>query len=250
MDDGSGLRLFSLGIVVEDKKKGTDYILVSPIETLNIQKPGNIKEYNKVYEGTKEELESKNFITEHESKNYLSAKWLPFGQSNRNTSPDVVKNETVLIFKYGDVDEYYWITIFREPELRRKETVEYVYSNIAKGMAPYDKNTSYWIEVSTDRKYIHLHTSKNDGEFTTFDVKIDTKKGFLNIDDSRGNVINFDSPSNTITINTKNNVIINTKSDTVINAGKKVDVNSPKINLNGDVTVKGYLLAKGGSNLK
>lgn len=250
MEDLSKLRLYSLGIVVEDKPDGTDTVLVTPVEILNIQKPGNIKEYNKVYEGTKEELESKNFLTEHESKNYLSAKWIPFGISNRNTSPDVVKNETILIFKYADVDEYFWTTVFREPELRRKEHVEYVFSNLAKGMVAYDKNTSYWMTVSTKKKIVHLHTSKNDGEFTTFDIIIDTKKGLLTIDDGVGDVITLNAPTNTFTINTKKDTVVNTGGNTTINATKSVNVNTPKTNINGDVTVKGYLLVQGGSNLK
>lgn len=53
------------------------------------------------------------------ARNYLKAKWLPLGHSNRlKAAPDLVKNETILLFKFGDVDEYYWTTIFREVELR------------------------------------------------------------------------------------------------------------------------------------
>lgn len=200
--DTSNLKLYSLGIVVEDKPRGTDFILVSPIETLNIQTPGSIKEYNKDYKGDKKELESTNFKTEHEAKNYLRAKWIPFGHSNRITAPDVIVNETVVLFKFGDVNEYYWTTIFREPELRRLETVNYGFSNVRDGIASksFDKTTSYWQEVSTHDKYIHIHTSMNDGEPFEYDVVIDTKTGFINMRDNVGNFIELNSPNNAITL--------------------------------------------------
>lgn len=200
--DVSNLKLYSLGIVVETKPPGTDFILVSPIETLNIQTPGSIKEYSKDFKGDKKELESANFKSEHEAKNYFRAKWIPFGHSNRITAPDVVVNETVILFKFGEVNEYYWTTIFREPELRRLETVNYGYSNVRDGIASksFDKTTSYWQEISTRDKYIHIHTSMNDGEPFEYDVVIDTKTGFINMRDNVGNFIELNSPNNAITM--------------------------------------------------
>jgi len=248
----SNLKLHSLGIVVETKPEGTDFILVTPIEELNIQTPGNIKEYKKEYEGSKKELESTNFKTEHEAKNYLRAKWLPFGHSNRNSAPDVVANETVVLFKFADVDEYYWTTIFREPELRRQETVQYAFSNLPKGIAAFDKDTSYWIEVSTKHKYVHLHTSNNDKEHTTYDIKIDTKKGNIEIKDGKKNNILFDSATNSLTVNTENALTINTKNIVNVNtkianivASSEMNITSPNINMTGNVNVSGNINGKG-----
>jgi len=236
----SKLKLYSLGIVIENKQEGSDVIKVSPIEELNIQTPGLIKDFNKEYEGNKKELGPTNFKTEHEAKNYLLAKWLPFGHSNRNTAPDVVANETVILFKYANVDEYFWTTLFREPELRRQETVEYAFSNIPSGIKAFNKNTSYWLEVSTRHKYIHLHTSKNDGEKVTYDIIIDTKGGSITIKDDRKNSITLNSVGDTITINTGNEVTINAKN--------VVNVKSPTINLDGNVNISGRVRVKGGSS--
>lgn len=207
-DKFSNLRPYSLGIVVETKPRGIDYILVSPLETLNIQTPGLIKEYNKEYKGDHADLESKSFKTEHESKNYLKAKWLPFGESNRTSAPDVVANETVMIYKFGDVDEYYWFDVMREPELRRLEDVLYSYSNKPNGIDAFDKKSSYWVRYNTKDKYIYLHTSDNDGEHTVYDLIIDTKEGNITVKDGKGNHLVFDSAADTLSAHFNKQVLI------------------------------------------
>lgn len=253
----SGLKLYSLGIVVETKPKGVDYILVTPIESLNIQAQGSIKEYKKDFKGNQKELESTNFKTEHEAKNYIRARWLPFGHSNRISAPDVNANETVILFKFGDVDEVYWTTIFREPELRRLEDVLFALSNLPKGMTAFDKESSYWMHWSTQDKFVHLHTSANDKEHTTYDIKLDTKTGVLDIKDGKGNEIQLHSPSNTLTVNTKNKVEVNAENETVVNtkvakvtATTSTTVTSPTIDLKGNVNIDGNLVTKGKTTAK
>ena len=248
----SGLRFYSLGIVVEDKPAGVDYILVSPIETLNIQAPGSIKEYSKSFKGDQKELEATNFKTEHESKNYERAKWLPFGHSNRISAPDMIANETVILFKFAGVDDVYWTTLFREPTLRRLEDVLYAFSNLPKGMVAFDENTSYWARFSTRDKFVQIHTSMNDGEHTTYDIKIDTKVGTLEIKDGKKNNILLHSPSNTLTVNTQNAVNVNTTKEVniftkVANivAETSVTIKSKIINFIGNVNIEGDTKMKG-----
>lgn len=235
----SKLRLYSLGIVVEDKPPETDIILVSPIEVLNIQQPGSIKEYQKTSKGTLKGVHNNDFKTEHKATNYLRAKWISFGQSNRITAPDVVANETVILFKYENVDEYYWTTIFREPELRRLETVHYAYSNLSSGKTQkaFDKKTSYWVDIDTRNKYIQLHTAMNDGEYTEYDITIDTKKGYLEIKDKKGNYIKLDSTKDVVTVNTLKTVNVV--------AGQSVTITTPTVFINGNVEVKGNIHATG-----
>lgn len=233
----SNLKLYSLGIVVETKPPGTDIILVSPIEVLNIQKPGSIKDNSTKFEGSLKNVDNKSFKSELRASNYLKAKWLPFGQSNRITAPDVVANETVILFKFGDVDEYYWTTIFREVELRRLETVLYGFSNIKNGITPFDKSTSYWLEVDTKNKTVKFHTSMNDGEYTEYNITIDTKTGTLNISDKKNNFIHLDSSKDHITINTNSSITAITKN---------FNVNAPNILLNGNVVITQNLQVNNG----
>ena len=208
-DRRSKLQLYSIGIVVEDKKDGSDDILVFPVEELP-QIDGPIADHAPDYKvampnagGVQQTAEIKGSAT-------LTAKWLPYGQSNRITAPDVIKNETVALFRYADTDEYYWTTIFREPSIRRLETVCYMYGNLKTPLKQWDKATSYWVEVSTKLKYIKLHTSKSDGEPFGYDVTIDPKNGFVEIKDDRGNLIKLDSEATILTLENaeKSNVVL------------------------------------------
>lgn len=247
------LKIYSLGIVVETKPPGTDIILVTPIENLNIQESGPIKDKKYKSEGKLKDITSVNFQSEINSRNYLRAKWLPLSNSNRMTAPDVVANETVILFKYQNVDEYYWTTIFREPELRRLETVNYSYSNLRSGITAFNKTTSYWFEVDTRNKKIHLHTSMNDNEYTEYDIDIDTKNGILYITDKKGNIIKLNSKEDKILVNTNNDVTINTAktiniiTGTTVNivAGNSINITAPNIVMNGDITTNGNINASG-----
>lgn len=161
----------------------------------------------------------------------IKAKWIPFGNSNRDTAPDVRKNETVLIFRFADEQEYYWDTIFREPELRRLERVRYSYCNRPEGLEAYDDDTSYWLEYSTVDQHVWLHTSDNNGEPCKYDIKIDSKAGTVTIKDDIGNIIHLDSPSGVLETTTTNKVIFNT-GDFIVNANL-VQFNTPLVIMNG-----------------
>ncbi len=236
----SELKLYSLGIVVEDKPVGSDFVMVTPIEVLNIQKAGNIKDAQTKFEGTLKNADDKNFATELNSSSYLKAKWLAFGQSNRITSPDVVANETVVLFKFGDVDEYYWTTIFREVELRRQETVLYGFGNLKSGMAAFDKSTSYWLEVDTKKKTVKFHTAMNDGEYTEYDIVIDTKAGTFSLKDKKGNTFLLDSK--------QDKFMVNALKEIEGTAGQVINLKAPTINLEGNVNIKGNVSTTGNTS--
>lgn len=225
----SNLKPYSLGIVVETKPRGTDYILVSPIEELNIQPEGSIKDYKKDFKGNQQDLESTSFKTEHESKNYIRAKWTPFSESNRTSAPDVVAGETVMIYKFGDVDEYFWHDVMREPELRRLEDVLYSYSNQKSGTASFDKDTSYWVRYNTKDKYIQLHTAKNDGEPFAYDIMINTRVGAVIVKDDVGNFIQLDSASDTVSVNTNRDINLTAGSNINIKAGNAINLQASSI---------------------
>jgi len=227
----SGLKLYSLGIVAVTKDKGSDAIKVTPIEVLTLGNKKLSEEKNN-YKVEMPDAKGIKRSSEIESESMLIAKWIPFGHSNRLTPPDVVAGETVILFRFADTEEYYWTTIFREPKLRRLETVNYGYCNIPQGLEPFDKQTSYWFEVSTDQKYIKLHTSKNDGEPYEYDITLDTEKGNLLIDDNAGNSIELNSEQSKLSILTNTDVYI--KSPTVT-------IEAETTHITGNVQVDGNL---------
>lgn len=226
MEECSKLRIYSLGVVVEKKPRGTDIVLVSPVEHLNIQSNGIILEHNSSFSGDHPTSSSKQFNTEHTAKDYIRAKWLSIGENNRTTAPDLNINETVLLFKFGDVDEYYWTDMFREPELRRLEDVTYSYSNLKEGLEAFSKDTSYFIRYNTCEKFIHLHTSDNDGEHTTYDITVNTDRGSITVVDGKGNNIVFDSKEDTLSAFFNKDINIVAGRDINISAGRHYNVDS------------------------
>ena len=239
--DMSKLKLYSIGIVIEDKKDNSDYIKASPVENIR-SKNDVLTDEDKKYESNttnSKDVKTKDKLTGGSS---LVAKWIPFGHSNRISAPDVYKNETVVIFKFADTDEYYWTTIFREPLLRRLETVLYGFSDLKEFGKAFDKNSSYWMEVSTKKGYIHLHTAKSNKEPYGYDVKIDTARGVLLIDDNAGNSININSKEGIMDFKAVNKINFTTK-EMNINANVKskgsftnngVNTSSTHVHGNGD----------------
>lgn len=242
----SNLKLYSLGIVTKDKLPGDDYIEVCPIEKFSIQESNELGKKEKIDKSSLKDSNNKGFDTEVKHSNVVKAKWISLGVSNRTTAPDVYKSETVLLFKFADVNEYYWTTIFREPNLRRQETVLYSYSNLKSGLEAYDLDTSYYFLVDTRNKKIVLKTSNNDGELTTYNVTIDTKKGSVEIKDGKNNFIQLDSEKDTLTATTNSSVVINTK-NFVVNA-QSTTINTTNFNLNSSNTnMTGNVVSSGSS---
>lgn len=255
---GSHLTFYSLGIVTSDKARNSDKIKVYPVEDLPMI-DGKVTDFLKKYDVNMPDAKGVVKSSKAEGTAVIEASWISLGVSNRMSSPDVIKNETVLLLKYSDAEEFYWITIFREPKIRRLETVLYAFGNLVASLVPWDKLTSYWFEVSTHDKHIKLHTSKSNGEPFEYDVTIDTRNGYIEIKDDIGNVIKLDSKENTIdmtankeinlvapTVNISGSAGINMSSSTSINQ-KAPDLNvTANTNMTGNIGVAGDV-SMGGS---
>lgn len=229
----SELKIYSLGIVLTDKARNSDTIEVLPIEALPFVE-GDISatEYkHKSNYVNKDGIKYESNIT---GNNKLLAKWIPFGNSNRLSSPDVVKNETVLLFRFADTEEYYWTTIFREPSLRRLETVHFAISDLIKGLDAFDKTSSYWLEASTHDQYVQLHTSKSNGEAFAYDIIVNAKDGKVTITDDIGNYIIIDSTENHIQVNSNSQI---TLTSPVVNIIANTTNISNDLNVGGNVSI-------------
>lgn len=192
MKENSNLKEYSLGIVTKDKVEGSDYISVSPIEEMFLT-DGLIDDIKVVNSVSSEDSRGSTTSSEVNEVRILTAKWLPNSASNRATAPDVYKNETVQLYRYADTDVFYWDTKFREPLIRRQETVRWMFSNLPKGLKEYDIDTAYWVEVSTRHKHIKIRTVKNDGEPYVYDMILDTNKGTFTLNDDIGNQLYLNS---------------------------------------------------------
>lgn len=227
----SGLRFYSLGIVLENKKLDEDMIEVDPIEDFTLDE-GKIVKDDRKFDVSLPDHKDRVKKSKIEGGSMLKAKWIPFGHSNRDTAPDVRKNETVLLFRFADEQEYYWTTIMREPEIRRLERVRYSYSNKPDGLEPYDDDSSYYLEVSTVDQQILIHTSDNNGEVCKYDIKIDAKAGRINIKDDLGNSIELRSPEGELETTTTSKFIVNTR-QFIVNATESTTFVTPLFTMVG-----------------
>lgn len=243
----SQLKPISLGIVLVDKPENSDIIDVFPSEQLPF---------------TEGKLNNR-------PDTKINATWIPFGQSNRGTSPDVVAGETVQLYRFADTEDYFWTTIFKEPSLRRLERVLYAWSNVPDKGVVQDKENSYFVEVSTKDKWIHVHTATNDGEKCGYDVLIDTKNGRFTLADTLENIINLDSEPGNLNVKlngsifgaitkdislTCRDVVLNAKSAKIsaetigLKAAGKVDISGSTVKVT-NLSASGGVSISGGMSL-
>lgn len=136
------------------------------------------------------------------------ATWMPFG-SNRMTAPDVRKGERVVIWRYGDADMYYWASQADDMNLRKLETAVYAWSATQNEGKATDATTSYFFEVSTHNKLMHVHTSKDNGELCSYDIQLNPGTGVFQFQDDLGTVFMIDSMNNALTYQNSDGTVIN-----------------------------------------
>ena len=178
----SKLQFYSIGIVAANKKLSSDRIEVVPMEGSPLMS-GELTDNIEQYQGGSQSPEGENFKVDMQTTASIEARWLPMNDTNRITSPDVRRGEMVAIYQFSDADEYWWMTLKQDKKLRRLETVIFSFSNVRKENEEVTAKNSYWMEVSTHGKYIHIHTSKNDEEPFEYDIQLNSK------DERRGQMI-------------------------------------------------------------
>jgi hypothetical protein len=194
----SKLRFYSLGLVAVNKNLNSDIIEVAPVEDFPML-DGEITDNREKYSANALDASGAPINVEIDTTATIKAKWLPISNSNRKTSPDVRRGETVVLYKFADSDAYWWNTLFDDNNLRRLETVIYAFSNNSTEGPMDDAQSTYFLEVSTHRKIMHIHTSKSDGEPFSYDVQINAKEGRIVITDDVGNFIVLNSADKRIT---------------------------------------------------
>ena len=226
MEKQSGFHRYSIGTVAEDKDEDGHIIEIFPIENQSFAE-GNIAD-TKIENVMAKDLYGNSKSVVLNKKSTVRAIWMPFGNSNRSTAPNVKKGEQVEIYRYADTDDFYWDTLYNEFDIRRKEKVIHLYGNTDAFGEELTLDNTYFTKIDTINKLVHIKTNDNDGELTSYDIKIDTKEGILEVFDGKGNIIQLDSAEDKLTATTNDEVIINTKIMT-INA---IDLNINVTNLN------------------
>jgi hypothetical protein len=232
---------YSLGMVAKDSVPGSKYVEVYPVE-LYPAVDGDINTVTSKQDTTAN-IES-GYVTTSVDKTYtIKAKWLAIGESNRLTSPDVCMGETVQIYKFGDSDRYYWLPVYSELDLRKKESVIKLYSN-TDNIEKRPDDSYYYTIVDTIKKFLRIHTSKSDGESFGYDIDINTAKSIITIEDTGGNSIVLDSGKAELNIIT--NKKINIKTETILVEAKDI---TNKIANKLDIQLKHLSISNGSNEL-
>ena len=137
-------KFFGLCIVVEDKVEDKYEIKVLPVSYV----PDMKSEINKNTNGMLNLVDSNNFHTAitSTSSDHIEATWLPNGEQNRISAPDVCKGDIVEVYKVHGVDEYYWQVFAHNQGLRKKEKVLIWFSNKST-IGPNREADSYYLLV-------------------------------------------------------------------------------------------------------
>lgn len=219
----SELKPYSIGIVAANKPLSEWVIDVTPIEELTMLNGEINSDQHEETVDSQDQTGAAYQIKLTKSAS-IKATWLPMGNGNRKTPPDVRRGAEVILWRMADSNDMYWMTLKDDMALRKLETVVYAWSATKNEADPQNQDTSYFLELSTHRKLIHFHTSKRNGEPFGYDIQINTDEGFIKFQDDAGNFIILDSKERQIAIKNTD--------------GSYIDLNKKNLTISVPETVK------------
>lgn len=194
----SKMRIYSVGIVAENKPLSSDVAVIVPIEVLPML-DGELKSNPQALEESGVDGSGSSYSVSADTDITLRAKWLRW-DTNRQTAPDVRRGERVLLWQYADTDTFYWTSLGMDNHLRKLETVRYAISATRdEDDVTLTPENTYSFEMSSHGKYINIQTSKVDGEPYSYTIQINTEDGAIVMKDDIGNYIELDSEEHKIT---------------------------------------------------
>lgn len=231
----SEFKFYSIGTVAANKPLNSHEIEVLPIEA-NPMVDGELTDQGVMYGKAGTTSEGEAYHVEVPTSPSIKASWLPLANGNRLTSPNVRRGERVVIYRFGNADAFYWQEI---PEdgiaLRKLETIVWGISATRKENAvPSEKNT-YFIELSSHNKVIHIHTSMDDGEPFAYDIQLNTKDGNFQINDNAGQIISLDSKEREIElINADKSTVLIKKRTMRLFAMDSIDIETKALSIKAE----------------
>lgn len=148
----------------------------------------------------------------------VTAKWLPIMNPNQVTPPLLVKGEYVGLLNIDGTDEYYWYPWTNSFDLRLHDVFR-LYFPSKPGISKDNLDQKgYMLVVDTLNKFAAFKTTNADGEVTTYDIELDTKKGYFSFEDGFGNKFQLNSVTG----------------ESFTNVKKKTTINTPKLAINSN----------------
>lgn len=231
----TGFQPYGLGTVAIDKKLGEWEIEVYPQERIpNTNKP--LGQQDKQQGTFINALGIKQYYNEIKH-NTITASWLPIGDYNRVTPPDVCQGETVMLWTSSGTDNIYWSIMFNQLDLRKTELALWSFSSKPQLVNPENvQDNTYSFLVDTLNQAIKLQTTKENGEATSYLIELLCKLGQFNIADGENNAISLDSVNGILNIAINKQIVSSTEiiqssasSIMKLSGNNLVGINSDKI---------------------
>ena len=233
----SKLHFHSIGRVAANKPLDSKMVEVWSTETSSMT-DGEITDALSTVEASGMDADGNKFTVKVDTTNSVPAKWLPFGQSNRITAPDVRRGDRVMIWQFADGGEYWWTDMDDGIKLRRLETVIFAISGTPKEDTDPTSENTYFMEFSSHKKAVTFHTSNANGEPFTWDFQVNAGEGNAVLKNSAGDYISIDGVEKRIEmVNSIGSYIDINKTKIAIFAEDEISLNSKNIILNGKDTI-------------
>lgn len=270
-----------IGVVAENAILGHEELLhVAPQDQLPNMR-GRLELNPQKFTTKGVDSRGKAYQSKVETGSTVTAKWLN-EDSNRITPPQLMKGETVHLYRFNGDETFYWKPTNQHMNKRVQEVVVEAYAakpkEAAKEETPTNIKNSYTRTVDTANGLMEMRTSKANGEKAAWTVQMNGKDGKLVISDGDGNFIQIDSTLTCIDIQNKDRThiqldkqVINIQSDKTINmktetwnvecktfnlkadnvkweVGSKVEIKCPTIDLIGQVNMGGMAVTGNGGS--
>lgn len=198
----------------------------------------------------------------------IVASYLGLAETNRSV-PDIHKGERVILYNWGDTDEWFWLPMYQDDNLRKREHWRLSCADKptklqGKQRIPLDDDNTYYIEIETKydgKKHVIISTADSDGEAYRYFIKIDAVENTLRIWDEVAKtntiwneiVIESKTPRIRMTNASKsmvdlvgpdiyifapNNMFIDVGKNLAITAGESITTTTPKIVTTGTNLIK------------
>lgn len=190
----SNWRLVGIGRVTENKLLGDVMITFNWLEhnpVMNGDLTSSMQEQKNTYYDQQGHEQTRTAYTNQANE----AIWLP-GDSNWSDPPDIVRDEQVFIYQYGDSSPtvsserstpYFWRDMGLHRDKRRLETRRLVFSGTAEG-GKFSYETHYFFEFSAHTKSIILQNSMANEEVAQWNISMLAGEGLLTVSDKVSNL--------------------------------------------------------------
>lgn len=227
----SKMEFYSFAVAAQNKHLDSDIVYAMPIEVTPYM-DGELDARIESVEGSGEDHHENPYTVTVSKDNAVKAQWLPIHNTNRFTPPDIRRGERLLLYRFSDSEQFYWVSTGQDDNLRRLETVIYTWS--ATDREPDDATepeNCYSFEVCTHTRQVTFRTVKGKtkgGGGTTepfaYTLQFNTDYGSVVLTDDDGNYFELDS--------TETRLLLRNKYDTIVHLDKK------RVLINGDEEVR------------